>query len=76
MQLSTSMYWRMSTNLGYAELQPTSKAKMLNLVSRAESVTGSPMFALQKGAPNLSLNLDTSPAALRAVRSAQVSVVR
>jgi hypothetical protein len=49
---------------------------MLNLVSRAEGVTGSPMFALQKGAPNLSLNLDTSPAAPRAGRSARVSFVR
>jgi hypothetical protein len=49
---------------------------MLNLVSRAEGATGSPMFALQKGAPNLSLNPDASPAALRAVRSAPVSFVR
>jgi hypothetical protein len=64
MQLSTSMCWRMSTNRGYAKLQPTSKAKMLNLVLRAEGVTGLPMFALQKGVPNLSLNPDASPAAL------------
>jgi hypothetical protein len=56
MQLSTSMCWRMSTNRGCAELPPTSKAKMLSLVLRAERVTGSPMFALQKGAPNLYLN--------------------
>jgi hypothetical protein len=44
---------------------------MLNPVLHAEDVTGSPMFALQKGAPNLSLNPDASPAALR-VRSAPV----
>jgi hypothetical protein len=37
---------------------------MLNLVLRAEGVTGLPMFALQKGVPNLSLNPDASPAAL------------
>jgi len=55
MRLSTSMCWRMSTNRGCAELPPTSKAKMLNLVLRAERVTGSPMFALQKGAPSSSI---------------------
>jgi len=61
MQLSTSMCWRISTNRGCGELPPTSKAKMLSLVLRAERVTGSPMFALQKGAPNLYLNPDAPP---------------
>jgi hypothetical protein len=53
MQLSTSTFWRMSTNRVCTELPPPSKAKTLNPALRAEGVTGSLMFALPKGAPNL-----------------------
>ena len=49
MRSSTSMCWRIWTNRGCTELPPTSKAKMLNPVFRAEGAIGSPMFALPKG---------------------------
>jgi len=46
----------MSTNRVCTELPPPSKAKTLIPALRAEGVTGSPMFALPKGAPNPARN--------------------
>src|SRR5438552_18458207 len=58
----------MSTRRGFGEQPLTSKMKMSNPVLRAESATGSPMFASPKESASLMLNPESSSAGLRPVR--------